>query len=304
MAFFPSSLMASRTPRNRDPPCHSSGCVCRKRPHHRCVDAAACSRSSESTVRAPTRSGSVRSSMMVARPAAAARSKAAGKLVGTGHGLGAHSMRPRERREIGIGEVRGDGAARMAALLVDAHTGVHVVVEQEDDGRYPVASEAASRTDNSCVESGRTSSTRWPWTHPVGVNPRTAATKGPNHSWRSLTPKARPWRNGSWRRCARGKTVKLRGSKFARTRAVPVSTGRTAVVRDPYARWCGRGGTVRCAPIPIEGDYADIGIVNRVLLVCEAGPIILRIEHILTNMLNPQYHATFGSSLSTRGSII
>src|SRR5499427_680766 len=22
-------------------------------------------------------------------------------------------------------------------------------------------------------------------------------------------------------------------------------------VRDPYARWCGRGGTVRCPPIPI-----------------------------------------------------
>ena len=26
---------------------------------------------------------------------------------------------------------------------------------------------------------------------------------------------------------------------------------RTAVVRDPYARWCGRGGTARCPPIPI-----------------------------------------------------
>src|SRR6516225_3248791 len=24
-------------------------------------------------------------------------------------------------------------------------------------------------------------------------------------------------------------------------------------VRDPYARWCGRGGTVRCPPIPIFG---------------------------------------------------
>src|SRR5258708_36659994 len=27
---------------------------------------------------------------------------------------------------------------------------------------------------------------------------------------------------------------------------------RTAVVRDPYARWCGRGGTARCPPIPIH----------------------------------------------------
>src|SRR5215472_16186718 len=24
-------------------------------------------------------------------------------------------------------------------------------------------------------------------------------------------------------------------------------------VRDPYARWCGRGGTARCPPIPIFG---------------------------------------------------
>ena len=24
-------------------------------------------------------------------------------------------------------------------------------------------------------------------------------------------------------------------------------------VRDPYARWCGRGGTARCPPIPILG---------------------------------------------------
>ncbi len=31
------------------------------------------------------------------------------------------------------------------------------------------------------------------------------------------------------------------------------STHRTAVVRDPYARWCGRGDTARCSPIPIPG---------------------------------------------------
>jgi hypothetical protein len=27
------------------------------------------------------------------------------------------------------------------------------------------------------------------------------------------------------------------------------------VVRDPYARWCGRGGTARCPPIPINLYY-------------------------------------------------
>src|SRR5262249_43383806 len=26
-------------------------------------------------------------------------------------------------------------------------------------------------------------------------------------------------------------------------------------VRDPYARWCGRGGTARCPPIPINDAY-------------------------------------------------
>ena len=33
--------------------------------------------------------------------------------------------------------------------------------------------------------------------------------------------------------------------------ALQAQPDRTAVVRDPYARWCGRGGTVRCPPIPI-----------------------------------------------------
>ena len=36
---------------------------------------------------------------------------------------------------------------------------------------------------------------------------------------------------------------------------------RTAVVRDPYARWCGRGGTVRCSPIPIIDLY---GLLNSI----------------------------------------
>jgi len=28
-------------------------------------------------------------------------------------------------------------------------------------------------------------------------------------------------------------------------------------VRDPYARWCGRGGTARCPPIPISQGLAN-----------------------------------------------
>jgi len=30
------------------------------------------------------------------------------------------------------------------------------------------------------------------------------------------------------------------------------------VVRDPYARWWGRGGTARCPPIPIHGTELPI----------------------------------------------
>src|SRR5271166_3008180 len=36
--------------------------------------------------------------------------------------------------------------------------------------------------------------------------------------------------------------------------ALQAQPDRTAAVRDPYARWCGRGGTVRCPPIPIFGQ--------------------------------------------------
>jgi len=32
------------------------------------------------------------------------------------------------------------------------------------------------------------------------------------------------------------------------------SISRTAEVRDPYARWCGRGEAVRLPPIPILFD--------------------------------------------------
>src|SRR5262252_8951922 len=40
---------------------------------------------------------------------------------------------------------------------------------------------------------------------------------------------------------------------LASTLRVEAQPGRTAEVRDPYARWCGRGGVVRRPPIPIVG---------------------------------------------------
>jgi len=40
---------------------------------------------------------------------------------------------------------------------------------------------------------------------------------------------------------------------LAFTLRVEAQPGRTAEVRDPYARWCGRGGAVRRPPIPING---------------------------------------------------
>src|SRR6266481_77014 len=44
------------------------------------------------------------------------------------------------------------------------------------------------------VEGGRRPSTHWPWNQLLGVKPRSAITKGPNHWWRSQHPKARPCR--------------------------------------------------------------------------------------------------------------
>src|SRR5712671_1699713 len=40
--------------------------------------------------------------------------------------------------------------------------------------------------------------------------------------------------------------------------ALQAQPDRTAVVRDPYARWCGRGGTVRCPPIPIHAPLRPL----------------------------------------------
>src|SRR5499427_3431052 len=36
-------------------------------------------------------------------------------------------------------------------------------------------------------------------------------------------------------------------------------------VRDPYARWCGRGGTARCPPIPIHGTEETIDLTRRMV---------------------------------------
>ena len=48
-----------------------------------------------------------------------------------------------------------------------------------------------------------------------GTEPRVAKPDPESPAW---------WWNRSWRRCASGKTVKGRGSKFEGTRAVPEST--------------------------------------------------------------------------------
>ena len=61
-----------------------------------------------------------------------------------------------------------------------------------------------------------------------------AAAKGPNHSRRSQHPKDGPAPTSC--RC-------------------PSLTPSNRRVRDPYARWCGRGGTARCPPIPIIGAF-------------------------------------------------
>ena len=89
------------------------------------------------------------------------------------------------------------------------------------------------------MESGRKPSLVWPFNHAIGVNPRSADHKGSNHPWRSQLSKARRRRT----ECPRRRLIRSnrRGT-------------------DPYARWCGRGGTARCPPIPINPPYAELGI--------------------------------------------
>ncbi len=80
-----------------------------------------------------------------------------------------------------------------------------------------------SRTRDSWVTCGRKSSSHWPSGRRVGVKPRMLIMKGPNHPWRSETPKAR--------RPASHTAGRLTRSNRRGT--------------DPYARWCGRGGVAR-----------------------------------------------------------
>ena len=42
------------------------------------------------------------------------------------------------------------------------------------------------------------------------------------------------------------------------------SISRTAEVRDPYARWCGRGEAVRLPPIPIRAENIYKKIILKV----------------------------------------
>ena len=44
----------------------------------------------------------------------------------------------------------------------------------------------------------------------------------------------------------------LRGDGVAESVRLTGLVNRTAVVRDPYARWCGRGEAARPLPIPIR----------------------------------------------------
>ena len=46
-------------------------------------------------------------------------------------------------------------------------------------------------------------------------------------------------------------TYSILSACLASTLRIEAQPGRTAEVRDPYARWCGRGGAARRPPIPI-----------------------------------------------------
>jgi hypothetical protein len=46
-------------------------------------------------------------------------------------------------------------------------------------------------------------------------------------------------------------------------------------VRDPYARWCGRGGTARCPPIPIIGALPFMGRTKRRPAIGRSGSNLL-----------------------------
>jgi hypothetical protein len=48
----------------------------------------------------------------------------------------------------------------------------------------------------------------------------------------------------------------------------PSSTPSNRRVRDPYARWCGRGGTARCPPIPIFGASRPLACASSCFRIC------------------------------------
>src|SRR6516225_6521338 len=47
-------------------------------------------------------------------------------------------------------------------------------------------------------------------------------------------------------------------------------------VRDPYARWCGRGGAARCPPIPIFGASSSLpNAPAKVPLLCDLPTFVM-----------------------------
>lgn len=100
----------------------------------------------------------------------------------------------------------------------------------------------------------------WPWLSASSIACQSALNFDPLEAFRSsLLRSLRAHRRGSGecqgirrynRHCATtSSTLSVYSDSILRVEAQP---GRTAVVRDPYARWCGRGGAVRRPPIPIN----------------------------------------------------
>jgi hypothetical protein len=54
-------------------------------------------------------------------------------------------------------------------------------------------------------------------------------------------------------------TAETEPESSAATLRVEAQPGRTAEVRDPYARWCGRGGAARASPYPDLWHSPSVG---------------------------------------------